>query len=85
MLDLDIGMPNTWRAISCAEISQLFKNAFTIFRSFFMTIIFLLSIFPAHPYHLTKVTKLSMNSSHFLYDSGSWGSNSGASFNQTMQ
>ncbi|KAK3922985.1 Polyketide synthase [Frankliniella fusca] len=32
-----------------------------------------------------EVTKLSMNSSHFLYDSGSWGSNSGASFNQTMQ
>ncbi|KAK3919902.1 Tripartite motif-containing protein 65 [Frankliniella fusca] len=54
MLDLDMGMPNTWRAISCAEISQLFKKAFTIFRSFFMTIIFFLPIFPAHPYHLTK-------------------------------
>ncbi|KAK3928948.1 polyprotein [Frankliniella fusca] len=32
-----------------------------------------------------RVTKLSMHSSHFSYDSGSWGSNSGAFFNQTMQ
>ncbi|KAK3931414.1 T-cell-specific surface glycoprotein CD28 [Frankliniella fusca] len=65
MLDLDMGMPNTWRAISCAEISQLFKKALTIFRSFFMEeegVYFTLKILCFPPYTVGKA-KTSMSSS----------------------